>query len=188
MATLSLDFLFRDHGMARGLGEVAKKSDDAKRALDNVAKATTQLESAQQKAKNATGQLRVAEAELEALRKRKGASTVQMVRAEERLAAAQRDVAASEKDLAAAAKRLDHNKEAREIARKAAEGGGHESGPPGPPTGYAVFAADNTIRSLADPTGQIAHWSEFDRGGHFPAMEVPDLLVGDVRRFFDTLR
>jgi epoxide hydrolase len=76
----------------------------------------------------------------------------------------------------------------REIARQAAEGGGHESGPPGPPTGYAVFAADNTIRSLADPTGQIAHWSEFDRGGHFPAMEVPDLLVGDVRRFFGTLR
>jgi hypothetical protein len=32
------------------------------------------------------------------------------------------------------------------------------------------------------------HWAEFDRGGHFAAMEVPDLLVGDVREFFLPLR
>lgn len=32
------------------------------------------------------------------------------------------------------------------------------------------------------------HWSEFTRGGHFAAMEAPDLLVGDVREFFGTLR
>jgi epoxide hydrolase len=32
------------------------------------------------------------------------------------------------------------------------------------------------------------HWSDFDRGGHFPAMEAPDLLVGDVRAFFRRLR
>lgn len=31
-------------------------------------------------------------------------------------------------------------------------------------------------------------WSEFDRGGHFAAMEEPDLLVGDVREFFRPLR
>lgn len=29
-------------------------------------------------------------------------------------------------------------------------------------------------------------WSEFDRGGHFAAMEVPDLFAGDVRDFFLT--
>ncbi len=34
----------------------------------------------------------------------------------------------------------------------------------------------------------IVYWSEFDRGGHFAAMEVPDLLVGDVRAFFRPLR
>jgi len=28
----------------------------------------------------------------------------------------------------------------------------------------------------------------FHEGGHFPAMEVPDLLVGDVREFFRGLR
>ena len=40
-----------------------------------------------------------------------------------------------------------------------------------------MFAADTTIRSLMDPAGQISHWSEFDSGGHFPAMEVPGLLA-----------
>jgi epoxide hydrolase len=30
--------------------------------------------------------------------------------------------------------------------------------------------------------------SKFDRGGHFPAMEVADLLVGDLRAFFGRLR
>ena len=50
-----------------------------------------------------------------------------------------------------------------------------------------MFAADTTIRSLLDPAGTM-HWSEFDRGGHFPAMEVPDLLVGDIRAFFRPLR
>ena len=54
----------------------------------------------------------------------------------------------------------------------------------GPPNGVAVFAADNSIRALVDPAGHIQHWSEFDRGGHFPGLETPDLLTGDVRRFF----
>jgi hypothetical protein len=38
-----------------------------------------------------------------------------------------------------------------------------------------------------DPQRTMAHWSEFDEGGHFPAMEVPDLLVGDMRKFFRSL-
>jgi pimeloyl-ACP methyl ester carboxylesterase len=69
---------------------------------------------------------------------------------------------------------------------------GDESGTPmtelGVPTGAAVFAADMSIRSLIDPTGSISHWAEYDRGGHFPAMEVPDLLIADVRTFFGRLR
>jgi pimeloyl-ACP methyl ester carboxylesterase len=56
------------------------------------------------------------------------------------------------------------------------------------PIGMAVFAADEMMRYVLNPDGQIEHWSEFDRGGHFPAMEVPDLLVGDVRKFFRSLR
>jgi pimeloyl-ACP methyl ester carboxylesterase len=31
-------------------------------------------------------------------------------------------------------------------------------------------------------------WSEFGRGGHFAAMEAPDLLAGDVREFFRQFR
>jgi hypothetical protein len=58
----------------------------------------------------------------------------------------------------------------------------------GPPTGVAVFAADTTIRSLMDPDGKIEHWSEYDRGGHFAAMEVPDLLTSDIRTFCRPLR
>jgi pimeloyl-ACP methyl ester carboxylesterase len=67
----------------------------------------------------------------------------------------------------------------------AAAADGH---PPAPPTGVAVFAADTTIRSVMDPSGQIQHWSEFDRGGHFPAMETPDLLTDDIRAFFRKYR
>ena len=55
--------------------------------------------------------------------------------------------------------------------------------PSGPPTGLAVFAADNTVRSVFDPAGAIAQWNEYDRGGHFPAMETPDLVVADLRAF-----
>ena len=72
-----------------------------------------------------------------------------------------------------------------------AEGSGSDSGweaPAGPPTGVAVFAADTTIRSLLDRDGTIAHWSEFERGGHFAAMEAPDLLAGDLQAFFRPLR
>jgi epoxide hydrolase len=60
--------------------------------------------------------------------------------------------------------------------------------PSRPPTGVAVFAADSTIRSLMDPFGRIEHWSEYDRGGHFAAMEVPDLLTTDIRAFCRPLR
>ena len=66
-------------------------------------------------------------------------------------------------------------------------------GPPAPstaPTGVAVFPAEIAppVRRLAEQTNHIVHWSEFDRGGHFAAMEEPDLLVGDVREFFRLVR
>ncbi len=56
------------------------------------------------------------------------------------------------------------------------------------PEGWAVFGGAEIVRRLTDPEHRIAHWSGFERGGHFPAMEVPDLLVGDIRAFFATLR
>src|ERR687895_599112 len=53
--------------------------------------------------------------------------------------------------------------------------------------GWALFAAQPFVRAMMDPDHEIEHWSEFDRGGHFPAMEVPDLLIGDMREFFRAL-
>jgi pimeloyl-ACP methyl ester carboxylesterase len=47
---------------------------------------------------------------------------------------------------------------------------------------------DITIRTIAEREHNIVHWSEFDRGGHFAAMEAPDLLINDVRTFFRQLR
>src|SRR5919112_1392020 len=54
--------------------------------------------------------------------------------------------------------------------------------------GWALFAAQPFVRAMMDPDHEIEHWSEFDRGGHFAAMETPDLLFGDVCNFFRTLR
>jgi microsomal epoxide hydrolase len=57
------------------------------------------------------------------------------------------------------------------------------------PTGVAVFPDDIglPLRHLAERTDKIVHWSEFDRGGHFPALEQPDFLIGDLRTFFAAL-
>ncbi|MFB4318102.1 epoxide hydrolase family protein [Actinomadura sp. 21ATH] len=58
----------------------------------------------------------------------------------------------------------------------------------GIPHGVAVFPGDGGIRRIAEREHHVIHWSEFDRGGHFAAMEAPDLLVGDVRAFFRKVR
>ena len=56
------------------------------------------------------------------------------------------------------------------------------------PQGLALFGGDDLLRKVLDPDHKMAHWSEYDRGGHFAALEVPDLLVGDLRTFFRGLR
>ncbi|MEV1173520.1 alpha/beta hydrolase, partial [Nonomuraea sp. NPDC049784] len=56
------------------------------------------------------------------------------------------------------------------------------------PHGVAVFPGDGGIRRVAEREHNVIHWSEFDRGGHFAAMEAPDLLVDDVRAFFRKVR
>ncbi|HKE63968.1 MAG TPA: epoxide hydrolase [Micromonosporaceae bacterium] len=58
----------------------------------------------------------------------------------------------------------------------------------GVPTGVAVFTEDVSIRRYADQANVITRWTEFERGGHFAALEAPDLLVADIRAFFATLR
>jgi epoxide hydrolase len=69
----------------------------------------------------------------------------------------------------------------------------HQGSPPEPssaPTAVAVFPRDNFIplRHVGERTNTIVRWTEFDRGGHFAAMEQPDLLIADIRAFVRQLR
>jgi pimeloyl-ACP methyl ester carboxylesterase len=59
--------------------------------------------------------------------------------------------------------------------------------PPAVPQGFAVFGADETVRRLV-PAPAGAHWTEFPRGRHFPAMEAPAQLAADLQAFFGPLR
>jgi epoxide hydrolase len=57
------------------------------------------------------------------------------------------------------------------------------------PTGVAVFPYDfRTIRPFAERANNIVHWWEFNRGGHFAAMDANDLLIGDIQTFFRGFR
>ncbi|MBM7785718.1 pimeloyl-ACP methyl ester carboxylesterase [Tenggerimyces flavus] len=69
-----------------------------------------------------------------------------------------------------------------------AEAAGVDTSISGVPTGVAVFPTDPAIRRLVEREHNVVHWSEFDRGGHFAAMEAADLLVADLREFFRSLR
>ena len=58
----------------------------------------------------------------------------------------------------------------------------------GAPMGYALFPKEINVPPRAwieRANGQpLFHWTEFPKGGHFAALETPDLLVQDVREFF----
>ena len=58
------------------------------------------------------------------------------------------------------------------------------------PCGFAIFPAEavRSPRSWVSRGCNVQHWSVFDRGGHFAAMEEPELLVEDIRAFFRPLR
>lgn len=56
------------------------------------------------------------------------------------------------------------------------------------PTAVGNFDGDVAIRRWAEQTNTVVRWTEFDRGGHFAALEHPELLTGDIREFFGTLR
>jgi microsomal epoxide hydrolase len=58
------------------------------------------------------------------------------------------------------------------------------------PTAIAIFPKElyKPPRAWAEASYNLKQWSVFERGGHFAAMEEPEALVGDVRKFFRTLR
>lgn len=54
------------------------------------------------------------------------------------------------------------------------------------PTGHARYPVEvsRTPRVWAEAVYDIDHWVEMPEGGHFAAMEVPELFVEDVRTYF----
>jgi pimeloyl-ACP methyl ester carboxylesterase len=60
------------------------------------------------------------------------------------------------------------------------------------PIGFALFPKEINVPPRAwverSMGGKLLHWTETPRGGHFAAMEQPDLLVDDVRTFFRLVR
>lgn len=67
---------------------------------------------------------------------------------------------------------------------------GKEGLPPGRrvecPTGYADFPKEilRAPRSWVERAYNIVHWTPMPRGGHFAALEQPELLARDIGRFF----
>jgi pimeloyl-ACP methyl ester carboxylesterase len=58
------------------------------------------------------------------------------------------------------------------------------------PTGVARFPKEPLLlpRPWIERQYRVTHWTEMPRGGHFAAMEQPELFTDDVRAFFATLR
>ena len=62
------------------------------------------------------------------------------------------------------------------------------------PSGFAVFAdsyrpgSPRPPRELAEHFFNIARWTSMPRGGHFAALEEPELFVEEIREFFRPLR
>ena len=61
------------------------------------------------------------------------------------------------------------------------------------PVGVALFPKDIPTdnpppRELAERSLNVQHWTIMPRGGHFAALEEPELLVEDIRAFFSMLR
>ncbi len=58
------------------------------------------------------------------------------------------------------------------------------------PTGVARYPKEvlRWPRSWVERQYNVVHWAVMDRGGHFPAMEQPELFVEDLRRYFRSER
>ncbi|MYA67815.1 MAG: epoxide hydrolase [Gammaproteobacteria bacterium] len=58
------------------------------------------------------------------------------------------------------------------------------------PTGAAIFPAEIYIapRAWAEAAYDLRHWTVMPRGGHFAALEQPELYLNDLREFFRLLR
>ncbi|HKA92547.1 MAG TPA: epoxide hydrolase [Acidimicrobiia bacterium] len=72
----------------------------------------------------------------------------------------------------------------------------HAGSPPGAPefvevpTGIARYPKEpiRLPRAWVERGYNVTHWADMPRGGHFAAMEQPELFVDDLRTFFRTVR
>ena len=65
--------------------------------------------------------------------------------------------------------------------------GSNQWTPPKVPSSVSMFGKDadeSLLKKLVSISGEPDHYVFHDQGGHFPAMEVPDLLVDDLRKVF----
>lgn len=58
------------------------------------------------------------------------------------------------------------------------------------PAAFAIFPKDIVTppREWAERFYNVQRWTEMDRGGHFAALEEPQLLAQNIREFFRPLR
>lgn len=58
------------------------------------------------------------------------------------------------------------------------------------PAAFAIFPKDlsSPPQEWAERFFRVERWTEMSRGGHFAALEEPELLVNDIREFFRPLR
>ena len=59
------------------------------------------------------------------------------------------------------------------------------------PTGIAIFPKEMSEwppKSYLERIFNIQHWSKMKKGGHFAALEQPDLLVNDLRKFLRSIK
>jgi hypothetical protein len=66
-----------------------------------------------------------------------------------------------------------------------------QASPPCPvPIGVAVLPHDITlaVRAHVEHLYDVRQWTEFEHGGHFSALEVPDQLAADITAFFQLVR
>ena len=45
----------------------------------------------------------------------------------------------------------------------------------------------STPRSLVEKTYNVVHWSDMTSGGHFAALEQPELMLADLQAFITTV-
>ena len=57
-------------------------------------------------------------------------------------------------------------------------------------TGFSIFEGDIIFRpkKLMEKANNLKHWNMFKNGGHFAPMEQPEIIIDEIRKFFNEYR